>query len=184
MSRASWAILVGLGVFLSACGDDDDSSPSASAGSGGAAGSDAGGSAGTGTQAAGTSGSAGSAAGGSGSALGTVGSGGVKCAGVTGASCASGQVCCERAPFGSNSCESSYAACADGLPVGCDEPGDCPAQKCCAKRPGVGTAAHQGTGCKASCAVDTDRIVCSSNDDCAGTGACMQSGDAALEICF
>jgi hypothetical protein len=138
-----------------------------------------------GTPASGTAGTNASGAGGTSSAnWGSIGTGTVKCEGVDGALCPAGQVCCERAPFGDNSCEASFAACADGLPVACDEPADCGAQKCCAKRPGVGTAAHKGTGCKASCAPDLDRIVCATNDDCAGTGACMQSGDAALKLCL
>lgn len=174
-------MLLSLGLFVSGCGgDDDDDGP---AGGGGPGGSSNAGSGNVGGQG---SGSGGGGTSGSGAAgLGNVGTGSVRCAGVAGSVCAAGSVCCERAPFGDNSCEPSLSDCADGLPVACDEPSDCPQQKCCAKRPGgVGTAAHNGTGCKAACSADLDRIVCGSNDDCQGTGACMQSGDATLKMCF
>lgn len=177
--------LVGLflfGVFLAGCGDDDDSSADGKAGAASVGGSP--GSGGSGAGAAGSNGG-GSAGMSPSNSLGSLGTGSIKCEGVAGSVCPAGNVCCERAPFGDNTCEASFAACSsDGLPVACDEPSDCGAQKCCAKRPGVGTAAHQGTGCKTACDAALDRIVCSTNDDCAGTGACMQSGDAVLKACF
>ncbi|MEO8900943.1 MAG: hypothetical protein ABI488_04775 [Polyangiaceae bacterium] len=171
MNGRRWAFL-GLLVLSAGCSSGgSDSGGGGSAGSSGAPSGAGGGAAGS------PSNTAGSAGGPSGlTGLGTVGTGAVACSGVSGDSCPAGSVCCVRFPSADNTCEASYAACTNGRPLGCDDPTDCTGQKCCARPvPGVGVATYYGSGCKAACDPATDRIICATTADCAGTGACMQS---------
>ena len=180
MSGRRWAI-IGLVALAAGCASDgSDTDGSSGAGGKGAGGAGAAGArAGTGAASAGSAGNPSPVM-----ALGTVGTGPVFCFGVSGDSCPAGSVCCVRFPAASNTCENSYAACADGQPLGCDDPSDCAGQKCCSKPvPGVGVAAYYGSGCKASCDPTSDRIICAVDADCNGTGACMQSA-ASFKACF
>src|SRR6187399_292231 len=143
MSERRRAALFGLVTLIVGCSSDSTSGdPGGSTSSSGS--TSVGGVTGSG---AGVTGNATSGAG-----LGSIGTGPVACAGASEGSCPAGSVCCARFTGAADTCADSYEACTDGLPLGCDDPTDCPGQKCCAKKPpGPGTATHYGSGCKSAC---------------------------------
>ncbi|MES1177830.1 MAG: hypothetical protein ABUL62_26125 [Myxococcales bacterium] len=172
-------VLVGLMALSAGC-SSDAATPSGGAGASGVTGG-AGSGAGSARSGAGSAGSGAGSAGSPASGLGTVGTGSVVCVRAAGGSCPAGSVCCVRFPDAEDTCESSYAACTNGRPLGCDDPSDCAGQKCCAKK-GSGTT-YNGSGCKSACDSTTDRTICATSADCGPAGACMQSATSFM-ACF
>jgi hypothetical protein len=62
--------------------------------------------------------------------------------------------------------------------VGCDTPGDCPGQKCCAVNNPVSPQYpdYLATSCKAACDADTEVPVCAVDTDCPSGGLCFNTG--------
>ena len=169
--RSAW--ILPLVCLVAACSSDDatDQNAGGSSGSANVAGSMNGG------------GTGGTSVGGAPN-FGAVGTGPVSCSGVSGDSCPAGMICCERFPSAANTCVASFAAC-DAEPLACDDPSDCPGQKCCAQRLNfTGISKYAGSGCKSSCTTGTDRVVCATNADCAAAEpTCQQSAESFMG-CF